>query len=116
MCDDTKDKAIENAADALDDIETIVEANDLFGFIQLANTEYGLCSYVFPKWSGLKANGLCIELDMDISHMDTTDDRLDNVLEALYTIASLSSSGLRRVRKIINEIHAMMDKNNSIDD
>ena len=37
------------------------------------------------------------------------DERLENALNMLYSMASVTSSGLRQFRKIINEIHDLID-------
>lgn len=108
MCDDKIDNTNENIADVLDEIETIIEANDLVGFIQLADKEQTMGCYVFPKWCGLKGNNLSITFDMDLNDI-LEDERLENALNMLYSMASVTSSGLRQFRKIINEIHDLID-------
>ncbi len=110
MCDDITDNNPESMADVLDEIETILESNNLMGYIQIVNKEHGMCSGVFPKWSGLKGNNLSIELDLDMQDNSIDYERFEYTLEALYNLASMSISGSRMVRKLINEIHARLDK------
>ena len=107
MCDDKIDNTNETIADVLDEIETIIEANDLVGFIQLANKEHASGCYVFPKWCGLKGNNLSITFDTDVNSIE--DERLEDALNMLYSMASITSSGLRQFRKLINEIHDLID-------
>lgn len=80
---DNTNTNIDRLENALDEIEAIMEANDLAGYVKLADEKACIFSYVFPKWSGLVYDQSAIKYD---PHLQCNDDELQTLKNAMVIL------------------------------